>query len=93
MPVIEVGTTPKKVAEHDPKRKFISFQNTSSLSTTSLYLDDQPNPVKDKVHKWRLRPDDIFIIDRNTGFPERAFYAVGSATVRLVIGFQNEDDK
>jgi len=93
MPVIEVTTAVCKVIEADPKRKFISFQNTSSLTTTSIYLDDQPGPVKDKVHKWRLRPDTIFVIDRNMGYPERAFYAVASATARLVIGFQNDDEE
>lgn len=93
MPVIEVGTTPMKVADHNPRRKFISFQNTSSQSTTSVYLDDQPDPVKDKSHKWRLRPDDIFVIDRIMGYPERAFYAVASATARLSIGFQNDPDE
>ena len=93
MPVVEVGTSPIKVVEHNAKRKFISFQNTSSQSTTSVYLDDQPDPVKDKSHKWRLRPDDIFVITRDTGYPERAFYAVASATARLVIGFQNDEKK
>jgi len=93
MPVKTITTTPSKVIEADPKRKFISFQNTSSTSTTSVYLDDQPNPVKDANHKWRLRPDNIFIITREIGFPERAFYAVASAEARLVIGFQNDDDK
>jgi len=91
MPVVTVTTTSNKIVEADPKRKFISFQNTSSLTTTSVYLDDQPNPVKDKSHKWRLRPDDIFIITKEIGFPERAFYAVASADARLVIGFQNEE--
>jgi len=93
MPVVTVTATPIIVIEADPKRKFISFQNTSSLTTTSVYLDDQPNPVKDKSHKWRLRPDDIFIITRDMGYPERAFYACASADARLVIGFQNDDDK
>lgn len=93
MPVVTVSTTPIKVIEHNPKRKFISFQNTSSLTTTSIYLSDEPGPVKDVDQKWRLRPDTIFIITRDMGFPERAFYAVASADARLVIGFQNDDDK
>jgi len=93
MPVVTVGTSPIKILEADPRRKFVSFQNTSSLDTTSVYLDDKPGPVKDVIQKWRLRPDDIFVIDRTMGYPERAFYAVASATARLVIGFQNDDEK
>jgi len=92
MPVVTVGTTPTKVLEADPRRKFVSFQNTSSLTTTSVYLDDKPGPVKDVIQKWRLRPDTIFVIDRNMGYPERAFYAVASATARLLIGFQNDEE-
>lgn len=93
MPIVTVGTTPMKVLEHNAKRKWVSFQNTSSLTTTSVYLDDEPGPVKDKNHKWRLRPDTIFIITRDIGFPERAFYAVASAEARLAIGFQNDEEK
>jgi len=90
MPVVEVGTTPIKVLEHNPRRKFVSFQNTSSLTTTSVYLSTDPGPVKDVQHEWRLRPADIFVITRDMGYPERAFYAVASATARLVIGYQND---
>jgi hypothetical protein len=93
MPIVTVGTDPICVLEADPKRKFVSFQNTSSQSTTSVYLDTKPGPVKDVIHKWRLRPDNIFIITRQIGYPERAFYAVASAEARLVIGFQNDDEE
>ncbi|GAH91061.1 unnamed protein product [marine sediment metagenome] len=94
MPVIEVTTSSMKIASHDPRRKFISFQNTSDQSTTSIYISEKPNPARDKDELWRLRPGErpIFIT-RAIGFPERAFYAVASVTGRLVLGFQNEDKR
>lgn len=95
MPVVIVGTTPVTLIEADSKRKFVSFQNTSSLGTNYIYVDDKPGPVKDVQQKWRLVPGDppIFIT-RDIGFPERAFYGVASqASARLVVGFQNEEEK
>jgi len=51
MPVLEVGTSPSKILEADPKRKFVSFQNSSSLTTTSIYLSLD---WVDRQDKWKL---------------------------------------
>lgn len=89
MVVLTITTTAQKVIEHNEKRKFIEFTNTHA--TQVIYLSDEPGPTSASA-KWAILATKTLRIDREEGFPERAFYAIASgAGTGLAVGGQNEE--
>ena len=90
MPVIEVTTTARTLIEHDPKRKFISFTNIDD--SHYIFLSDVGKPTQTSA-KWIVPMGETLIIDRNIGYPDRAFYAVSDGAAKVAVGFQNDDEE
>lgn len=89
MVLIGIGTSPQIVIEHNAKRKFVSFTNTHAAQT--IYLSDDADP-KTNTAKWAILSGETLIIDRQNGFPERAYYAIANGGgTDLMVGFQNEE--
>ena len=80
----------KKVIESNPKRKMVSF--SMKTSGKFIYITDLP-PATLTNCKWIVVHGSPLIIDRNNGFPERAYYAGASGTSELIVGFQNDDEE
>lgn len=90
MPIIEVSGTALKLIENDPKRKFVSFTNIDD--SHMVFISDEPDPTETDA-KWNVMPGQTLIITRAMGFPERVFYGISDGQAKIVIGFQNEDER
>lgn len=90
MPLFNLNTTVKTLLEHDPKRKCVWI--TIKTAGKDVYISDIPG-MTNADYKWNLQKGDMLVIDRQNGFPDRAFYGIGDGSVQVLIGSQNEDDK
>lgn len=88
MPLVPVDTTTVKVIESDHRRKAVWF--STKTEGKDIYISDVPG-MTNQDYKWNLRHPQILRIDRQNGFPERAFYAIGDGSCYLAVGFQNEE--
>ena len=90
MPLVTVNTTPVKLIEHNSRRKCVWF--STKTADKDIYISDISG-LTNADYKWNLRQGQFLVIDRQNGFPERAFYGIGDGTAYVAVGFQNEDER